>query len=206
MHVQLRTRDSEVVVAQLCPAWFLDSDLEENEEIAVFGRFTNSNGLTVREMVRATVRYTVRDEEYEPLWLRTRLEQRNRFYDPRTERRMKCRIDEIYIDEPSSMMEAQVRNENGERVRVRFAPEWFLRKRLRLGDEVELRGSAVGPESDVMILAREMRNSRTREETKLRSREGFPMWRRNGGENRERRGGHMGKKEGRGKQEGHGQD
>jgi hypothetical protein len=177
LQIRFRTRNEEQVRAHLCPEWFLESDLEENEEMTLHGRFDDEGGFRVREMVRNEVRLKLRNESYEPLWLRTRLQQRSHFYNPRTERPMRCKIAEIYVDEPSSMMEAQVRVENREQVRVRFAPEWYLRKHLRLGDELELRGSEVGSGDEAMVLVREMRNIRTRREVTLRNREGFPMWR-----------------------------
>ena len=75
-------------------------------------------------------------------------------------------------------MEAEVKLENGEIVRVRFAPEWYLRNKFRLGDELELRGSEVRTNGQIMILAREMRNLRTKTEMTLRNKQGFPEWRR----------------------------
>ncbi len=203
LQIRVRTRNEEQVRAHLCPEWFLETDLEENEQMTLGGRFDEDGGFRVREMVRNEVRHQLRNEDYEPLWLRTRLQQRNHFYNPQTERPMRCKITEIYVDEPSSMMEAQVRLENREQVRVRFAPEWYLRKHLRLGDELELRGSEVGSGDGAMVLAREMRNLRTRREITLRNREGFPMWRERSQE-REREGlrrGRMEEEEGRRGQE-----
>ncbi|KPK62964.1 hypothetical protein AMJ83_08745 [candidate division WOR_3 bacterium SM23_42] len=76
----------------------------------------------------------------------------------------------------SAMMEAMVESQNGELVRVRLAPEWHLRNRLRVGDELDLRGSAVKDEDAMTIMAREMRNTRTRMEMELRNEQGFPDW------------------------------
>jgi hypothetical protein len=205
LEIELRTRNGEPVRAHLCPAWFLESDLEENEDVTLTGRLREDGSLGVREMVRNRIRYEMRNEDYDPLWLRTRLQQRNHFYNPRTERTMQCRVVEIYIDEPSSMMEAQVRLENRQQVRVRFAPEWYLRRRLRMGDELELRGSEVGSGDEAMVLVREVRNSRIRQEIALRNREGFPMWRERERERqRERPGRTGGEREGRRSQEEHG--
>jgi hypothetical protein len=97
-------------------------------------------------------------------------------------------------------MEAKIKEENGELVRVRFAPEWYLKNRIRLGDELEIRGCEVKLDGEKMLLVREMRNLRTKQEIALRNREGFPEWRGKeegmGPHGREH--GRMGKKEGRG--------
>jgi hypothetical protein len=202
LEIELESGDGERVRAHICPAWFLESDIEENEEITLTGRFSEDGSFRVREMVRNQTRREVRNDNYEPLWLRTRLQQRNHFYNPRSERILRCRVEQIYIDEPSSMMEAQVRLENRQQVRVRFAPEWYLRRRLRLGDELELRGSEVGSGDEGMVLAREVRNLRTRQEIALRNREGFPMWRERDRERqRERAGRTGGERHGRGSQD-----
>jgi len=213
LRIQIRTQNREMVMAHLGPKWALEEDLEEGEEITIRGRFREDNQFMVREMIRNTVRYQLRDEDYEPLWLRTRLQEENHFYNPLNEGKRKGKIEEIYIDEKSKMMEAKIKEENGELVRVRFAPEWYLKNRIRFGDELEIRGCEVKPDGEIMLLVREMRNLRTREEIALRNREGFPEWRDKeegmGPHGREH--GRMGKKEGRtskgteGQREKHGQ-
>lgn len=198
VRLKTRSREREMVIAHLCPTWSLDMELKEGDEITVKGKFREENQFMVREMVRNNVRYRMRDENYEPLWLRTRLRQKSHFYNPQTEKQMKGKLEDLYIDRPSSMMEAKVRLENGELVRVRFAPEWYLRNRLRVGDKLELRGSEVKSDGETMILAREMRNFRTRQEVALRDRQGFPMWSGKGKGFHRRQPGHMGRKKGRG--------
>ncbi len=204
--IQLKTQDREMVMIHLCPKWFLNEDLEEGEEINVIGRFESENHFMVREIIRNNVRYQVRSEDYEPLWLRTRLQERSHFYNPLHERKRKGKIEDIYIDEKSEMTEATMKWENGELVRVRFAPEWYLKNRIRLGDELELRGCEEKSDGQIMMLVREMRNLRTQQEIALRNREGFPQWR-GKGEGKGPHGreqGRMGKKEGRGKEESQG--
>jgi hypothetical protein len=128
-------------------------------------------------MVRNTVRREIRGEDYEPLWLRTRLEERNQFYNPLREKQMNGTIEDLYMYEDDALMEAKVTLEDGETVRVRFSPEWFLQNRLRMGDELDIRGSEVKCDGQVMVLARVMRNLRTKHEISLRNRMGFPVWR-----------------------------
>lgn len=176
LQVQLRTENREMVMAHLGPAWYLDTELKPGDEITVKGEFTDEDKLMVREMLRSTVRYQLRDKDCEPLWLRTRLRERIHFYNTLNEKGIKGKVDDIYVDEKTSMMEAQVKSENGETVRVRFAPEWYLHNSLRLGDELELRGSEIKSDGEIMILIREMRNLRTNQEITLRNKQGFPDW------------------------------
>lgn len=207
LRAQIRTQNREMVMVHLGPKWVLDEDLEEGEEITIRGRFREDNQFMVREMIRNTVRYQLRNDDYEPLWLRTRLQEENHFYNPLNEGKKKGKIEEIYIDEKSKMMEAKIKEESGKLVRVRFAPEWYLRNRIRLGDELEIRGCEVKLDGEIMLLVREMRNLRTSEEIALRNREGFPEWR-GKGEGRGPHGrehGRMGKKEGRGSKGAEGQ-
>ncbi|MBA7659377.1 hypothetical protein ES703_67355 [subsurface metagenome] len=202
LRAQIRTQNREMVMTHLGPVWLLDEDLEEGEEITIRGKYREDNQFMVREMIRNTIRYQLRGEDYEPLWLRTRLREENHFYNPLNEGKRKGKIEEIYIDEKSKMMEAKIREDNGELVRVRLAPEWYLKNRIRLGDELEIRGCEVKPDGEIMLLVREMRNLRTRKEIALRNREGFPEWRgkEEGRDPHGREQGRMGKKEGRGKE------
>ncbi len=176
LQVQLRTQNREMVMARLGPAWYMDTELKPGDEITVKGDFTDDNKFRVREMVCNTVRYQIRGEDHEPLWLRTKLREKSHFYNPQNEKAIKGKIEDIYVNEKTSMMEAQVKSENGETVRVRFAPEWYLQNRLRLGDELELRGSEIKFDGKPMILTREIRNLRTNQEITLRNEQGFPDW------------------------------
>jgi hypothetical protein len=176
VRAQIQTRNRETVMAHLGPAWMMDSDVKIGDAVTVRGKYNEENRFMVREMVRNNVQYRVRGEDYEPLWLRTRIREQNQIYNPQSEMQLKGKIKQLYIDEPSAMMEAMVESQNGELVRVRLAPEWHLRNRLRVGDELDLRGSAVKDEDAMTIMAREMRNTRTRMEIELRNEQGFPDW------------------------------
>lgn len=174
--LDIKTEKGEIITAHLCPSWFLNTDFQKGEKITLTGKYTYQNVFMVREMVRNNVRVRIRDEYDNPLWIRTRLRARNCFYNPQTETHLKCKVEEIYLVSPSLLMEAKVKLENGEIVRVRLAPSWYLQNRIRVGDEIELRGSEIKFDSERMILAREMRNLRTREMIALRDMQGFPMW------------------------------
>ena len=176
LRAQIQTRNREMIVAHLGPAWMMDNDVQINDEITVRGRYNEDDQFMVREMVCNNVRYRVRGEDYEPLWMRTRLHAQNQIYNPQTEQQFEGKIAELYVDRSSSMMEAMLKTQNGEMIRVRLAPEWYLRNRLRVGDQLELRGSAVTNDEGMLIMAREMRNMRTNLETALRNRQGFPDW------------------------------
>jgi hypothetical protein len=177
LKLQLRTRTREMVEAHLGPAWYLEDELEVGDEIDCIGRYEEDSKFHVRVMVRNTVRREIRGEDYDPLWLRTRLEERSQFYNPLREKHMKGSIQDLYMYEDDALMEAKLRLQNEEEVRVRFSPEWFLQNQLRMGDELEIRGSEVKCDGQVMILARVMRNQRTHLEIALRNRMGFPIWR-----------------------------
>jgi hypothetical protein len=176
LQVQLRIENREMVMAHLGPAWMFDIELEEGDELTCIGKYNGDKQFTVREMLRNTVRYLVRGEDYEPLWLRTKLQNENQFYNPQNEKMVKGAVEDLYIDERSMIMEAQVKTENGDNVRVKLAPEWYLQNNLRIGDELELRGSGVKSDGQVTILARQMRNLRTQQEIMLRNQQGFPQW------------------------------
>ena len=59
-------------------------------------------------------------------------------------------------------------------MRVRLAPDWYLKNQLRIGDDVEFIGDEV--EEDGMIMAREVRNLRTNLEIALRTKQGATHW------------------------------
>lgn len=179
LQAQIRVRTQERVMLELGPAWYIEDDIAEGDVITVRGKYLEANKVRVREMVCNTVRTILLDDEYSPLWLRTRLRAENHVYDPRTETTVKGEVTDLYIveDYVASTMEAMVKTQAGELVRVRLAPEWYLKNRLRIGDEIELRGSAVKDKGEMMIVAREMRNLKTHLEIALRNAQGFPDWR-----------------------------
>jgi RecG-like helicase len=176
VQAQIQTRNREMIMAHLGPAWIMDRDLEIGDEVTVRGKYDEENRFMVRELVCNNVRYRVRGEDYEPLWMRTRLHAQNQIYNPQTEKQVKGQITQLHMDRSSSMMEAMLESQNGEMIRVRLAPEWYLRNQLRVGDRLELRGSAVTDDEGMFVMAREMRNMRTNLEIALRNRQGFPDW------------------------------
>ncbi|MGB7056013.1 MAG: hypothetical protein WBE28_11915 [bacterium] len=176
LQAQIRTRNQERIMAEIGPAWFLESDVAPGDEVTVRGKYLEADKFRVREMIRNNVRHLIRNEGYEPLWLRTRLRAENHLYDPRSEKTIKGDIADLYLEDDSETMEAVVETQSGELVRVRLAPEWYLRNRLRVGDEIEVRGATVKDKGEMMIMAREMRNLTTNLETALRNRQGFPDW------------------------------
>jgi len=198
IQLRIQTQNREMIAARIGPKWFLDRDIEIGEELILYGSDCDDSCLQVREMVRNQVRYQFRGADGEPLWIRTQLRAENSFYNPKNERAYKGRIDDLYVDATTGSMEARLRLENGEQngetVRVRFAPEWFLRNQLRVGDDIELRGAGTQDGSQ-MVMAREMRNLRTRMEVALRNGLGFPMWRQAGDKHQGSPGSGMGKKD-----------
>ena len=176
LQAQIRTRTQERIMLELGPAWYIADEVKEGDEVTVRGRYLEAAKIRVRQMICNNVTSEIRDEDYQPLWLRTRLRAENHLYDPRTEETVKGEVTDLYIDETSETMEAMVKAQNGELVRVRLAPEWYLRSRVRVGDELEVRGSTVKDKGETMIMAREMRNLRTNLEIALRNAQGFPDW------------------------------
>lgn len=177
VRAQIRTRNQERIMAEIGPAWFLENDIAPGDEVSLRGKYLEAERFMVREMVRNNVRHQILNEEYEPLWLRTRLRAENHLYDPRTEKTVKGDITDLYLEEDSETMEAMVKTQSGALVRIRLAPEWYLRNRVRVGDGIEVRGATVKDKDEMMIMAREMRNLRTNLETSLRNQQGFPDWR-----------------------------
>lgn len=179
LQAQIRTRTQERVMLELGPAWYIEGDVAEGDEVIVRGKYLEANKVMVRVMVRNTVRTVLLDEDYTPLWLRTRLRAENHLYNPQTETTVKGDVTDLYVadEDATTTMEAMVKTQAGELVRVRLAPEWYLKNRLRIGDTIELRGSAVRDKGEMMIMAREMRNLRTNLEIALRNAQGFPDWR-----------------------------
>jgi hypothetical protein len=187
LQAQIRTRNQEMVLAELGPAWFLQSDVAPGDEVTVRGKYLEANRIRVRAMIRNSINTAVRDEDYEPLWLRTRLRAENYLYNPHTEKTVDGKITDLYVEETSATMEAMVKAQNGELVRVRLAPEWYLRSMVRMGDDLSVRGSAVKDDGGILIMAREMRNRRMNYEIAMRDARGFPDWRRRREEHEGRR-------------------
>lgn len=179
LQAQIRTRTQERITLELGPAWYIETDVTTGDVVTVRGKYLEASRVRVREMVCNSVSCTLLDADYTPLWLRTRLRAENHLYDPRTETTVEGEITDLYITDAdvSATMEAKVKAQSGELVRVRLAPEWYLRSRLRVGDEIELRGSEVDDMGEMIIMAREMRNLRTNLEIALRNAQGFPDWR-----------------------------
>ncbi len=171
-----QVQNQEMVNAHLGPAWLFDTDLNPGDEVILKGKYKEQNHFMVQEMVRNNIGYRIRDENGEPLWIREKVRLRSHFYNPATEKSLKCKIDELYVEKETNMMVGRARLQNGETIQLRFAPEWYLQNRLRVGDEIELRGSEADADGQKMVIAREMRNLRTRQEIQLRNREGFPEW------------------------------
>jgi hypothetical protein len=177
VQAQIRTHNQERIMAEIGPAWFLESDIAPGDELTLRGKYLEAGRFMVREMVYNKVRRQILNKKYEPLWLRTRLRAENHLYDPSTEQTIKGDITDLYLEKDSRTMEARVKTQSGELMRIRLAPEWYLRNRMRIGDEIEVRGATVKDKGEMMIMAREMRNLRTNLEISLRNRQGFPDWR-----------------------------
>jgi hypothetical protein len=175
IQAKIKTQNKETIQAHLGPKWFLDDEIEVGDKLKLQGAL-KENKLQVRVMVRDTNRYNIRNEEGEPLWVRTRLQEKKCIYNPVKEKAMKGKIEELYVTGEALYLEAQVRVKENERVRVQLGPEWFLRNRVRVGDEIEVRGSDADFDGGRMLLVREMKNLRNKEELKLRNRQGFPQW------------------------------
>jgi hypothetical protein len=176
LRVQLRLQNRAMLIVHLCPLWYLDEDIAPGDAITVSGRINGEDYLVARHMMRNTVRYELRNENLEPLWIKTPLQSANQFYNPMKEKQLSGTIEDIYIDEHTNIIESRVKDENGAIIRVQLAPVWYLQSRVRLADEVELRGSEVTSDGQVIFLAREMRVLRTNTEIALRNRQGFPDW------------------------------
>jgi len=179
VELSIKTEDGKIVTASLCPKWFLSFDIQKGEKIELLGKFQEQEQLRfrVREIIKNEFRHQIMDRNYNPLWIRKFVRMRYCFYNPQTEVYAKGKIKEIYIVSPYSLlMEADMTLENGETVRLRLAPSWYLRERIKIGDEIEVRGSQIALDSEKMIMVREMRNLRTREMITLRDMQGFPLW------------------------------
>jgi len=176
LRVQLRLQNRATLMVHLCPLWYLDEDIAPGDEITVSGEIDGDNFLVARHMIRNMVPYELRNENLEPLWVRAPLQSTNQFYNPMKEKQLSGTIEDIYIDEHTNIIESRVKDGNGAVIRVRLAPAWYLQSRVRLADEVELRGSEVTSDGQVIFLAREMRVLRTNIEIALRNRQGFPDW------------------------------
>jgi len=186
VQAKIKTQNQETIQAQLGPKWFLDDEIEVGDQLKLQGAL-KQNKLQVKAMIRDTNRYHIRNEEGEPLWIRTRLQEQKCIYNPANEKAMKGKIEELYVTEEANKLEARIRVKNNETVRVQLGPEWFLRNRVRVGDEIEVRGSNAEFDGGQMLLVREMRNLRNKEELKLRNKQGFPEWATGEGEQLQKR-------------------
>ena len=198
VQVKIKAQNKEMIQAHLGPKWFLDDDIEVGDKLKLQG-VLKENKLQVKTMVRDTNRYNIRNEEGEPLWIRVRLQEKKCIYNPVKEKTMKGKIEELYLTGETNNLEAQLRIKENERVRVQLGPEWFLRNRVRVGDEIEIKGSDADFDGGQMLLVREMRNLRNKEELRLRNKQGFPQWAGTEGEQLQKRiqaqkrdGGHAG--------------
>ncbi|MEJ2567277.1 MAG: hypothetical protein P8Z50_00120 [candidate division WOR-3 bacterium] len=175
VQARIKTQNQEMIQAQLGPKWFLNDEIEVGDKLKLQGALKQNN-LQVKTMIRDTNRYNIRNEEGEPLWVRKRLQEKKCIYNPVKEKAMKGKIEELYLTGETQNLEARVQTGENERVRVQLGPEWFLRNRVRVGDEIEFRGSDVDFDGGQMLLVREMKNLRNKEELKLRNKQGFPQW------------------------------
>lgn len=174
LQARIRLQTREMIEAHLCPSWYLDEDLAPEDQVTLIGKYGEDGEFKVREVIRNEVRREIRDEDYTALWLKTQLQSKHQFYNPEEEIQTEGTVEDLYVETNTSMMEAKVMLESGETVRVRLAPEWYLRNQLRIGDDVELIGDEV--EEDGMIMAREVRNLRTNLEIGLRTKQGAAQW------------------------------
>jgi len=175
VQAKIKTQNQEMTQAHLGPKWFLDDEIKVGDKLKLQG-LLKENKLKVRVLERNENQYTLRDAKGEPLWVRTRLQEKKCIYNPVKEKTMKGKIEELYVTGESLNLEAQVRVKENEKIRVQLGPEWFLRNRVRIGDEIEFRGSDIDFDGGQMLLVREMRNLRNKEEIRLRNRQGFPEW------------------------------
>jgi len=175
VQARIKTQNQEMTQAHLGPKWFLDDEIKVGDKLKLQG-LLKENTLKVRVLERNENQYTLRDAKGEPLWVRTRLQEKKCIYNPVKEKTMKGKIEDLYVTGESLNLEAQVRVKENERVRIQVGPEWFLRNRVRIGDEIEFRGSHIDFDGGQMLLVREMRNLRNKEEVTLRNRQGFPEW------------------------------
>jgi len=181
LEVRMQIDDGTLVTTQLSPAWYLETDVKKGDIIMVKGQYDEQkNRFRAREIRYENVPHQLRSKDYEPLWLRMQIRDRDFLYNKETEREMKAQIEELYIDENSHLMEAVIQAEDGMRYRARIAPVQYLENRLRVGDNIEIIGSEVKAQKDVIILGREIRNLRTQKDIMLRNTEGFPDWREEG--------------------------
>lgn len=182
VEVKMQIEGGRMVKTQLSPAWYLKTDIKTGNKIMVKGQYDEQNRLMAREIEYNAIPYQIRSNDYKPLWLKTQIRDVELFYNAKTEKEMKAKIEDLYIDEQSLMMEAVIKAQDGKLYRARIAPERFLENRLRVGDDIEIRGSEVKAQKDMIILTREIKNLRTQKDIILRNAEGFPDWREEGQE------------------------
>lgn len=174
LQARIRVQNRDMIEAHLCPSWYLEEDLAPEDRVTLIGKYGEGGAFKVREIIRSEVRRDIRDELYVPLWLKTQLQSQHHIYNPEDEVQNEGTVEDLYVETNTSMMEAKVKLESGETVRVRLAPDWFLKNQLRVGDEVEFIGDEV--EEDGIIMAREVRNLRTNLEIALRTKQGATHW------------------------------
>jgi hypothetical protein len=174
LQARIRLQNREMIEVHLCPSWYLEDELTVSDQVTLIGKYGEGGEFKVREILRNEIRRDIRDADYVPLWLKTQLQSKHHFYNPEDEIQTEGAVEDLYVETNTSMMEAKVKLENGETVRVRLAPEWYLKNQLRVGDDVEFIGDEV--EEDGMIMAREVRNLRTNLEIGLRTKQGTAHW------------------------------
>jgi len=180
LEVRMQIDDGSLVRAELSPKWYLGTDVKKGDIIMIKGQYDEKNRLMAREVEHENTPHNLRSEKYEPLWLRMQIRDREFVYDAKTERQMRAQIEELYIDENTHLMEAVIKDKDGMRYRARIAPVQYLENRLRVGDNIEIIGSEVKAQKDVVILGREIKNLRTQKDIMLRNAEGLPDWREEG--------------------------
>ncbi len=180
LEAKMKMDDGRLLKAQLSPGWYMGSEIKAGDIITVRGQYDEQNQFMAREIKHRAIVRELRSKEYEPLWMRPQVEEREFFYNTKTEREMKANIEELYIDEKTHLMEAVIKADDGMRYRAKIAPVHYLENRLRVGDNIEIKGSEVKAQKDVIILGREIKNLRTQKDIILRNAEGFPDWREEG--------------------------
>jgi hypothetical protein len=180
LEAEVKMPDGRLLRAQLSPEWYLGTDVKAGDIITLKGQYDEQNQFMVRRMEHKAIARELRSMQYEPLWMRPQVEEREIFYNKKTEREMRANIEELYIDRKSHLMEAVIRTQDGMRYRAKIAPVQYLENRLRVGDNIEIKGSEVKAQKDVIILGREIKNLRTQKDIILRNAEGFPDWREEG--------------------------
>jgi hypothetical protein len=182
LEVKMQTEGGRMVKTQLSPTWYIGTEIKAGDRIMAKGQYDEQNRFMAREIEHNDRAYQIRNKNYEPLWLRMQHKHKELFYNEKTEREMKAKIEDLYIDKNSLLMEAVIKAEDGRIFRAQIAPERYLENRLRVGDDIEIKGSEVKTQKEIIILSREIKNLRTQKDIILRNAEGFPDWREAGEE------------------------